>query len=154
MTRLSDSYCIVGPGPFKGRQEGYRQTTQYALEDSARYYRTRAKAALRISADEAEAPNAKAAILEAALVVLLEDGVPLNVPAPPRLAGPVVHTCDFPGCGAPAGNGFGELWSCAEHRDQVEVTWLAAVAERERRAAEILNKEPSTSLAGVPGFLI
>jgi len=154
MPRLSGSYLIVGPGPFTPRQEAYRDTTQYSLEDCARYYRAQAKQASRISADEAEAPTIKAAVLEAALVVLLEDGVPLAVALPrPKLV-PVEHSCDFPGCGAPAGHGFGALWSCSEHQAAVEATWLAAKSEQERRAAEIMNKAPDTSLAGVPGFLI
>lgn len=157
MTRLASSYCIVGPGPFAPRQEAFRQTVQYSLEDSAAFYRAQAKQAARVSADEAEAPNTKAAILEAALVVLLEDGVPLAVTLPQPKAAPPEHTCDFPACGAPASNAFGMrdevlLWACQEHARQVEATWLAARAEKERRAREILETA-STSMAGVPGYL-
>lgn len=35
----------------------------------------------------------------------------------------LVTTCET--CGKPANFGFGGLWACAEHRQQIEAQWVA-----------------------------
>ena len=43
----------------------------------------------------------------------------------------LIATCET--CGATANYGFGGLWACAEHRQQIEAQW---VADGMRKSAE------------------
>jgi len=38
-------------------------------------------------------------------------------------AGRLIATCDK--CGAMAHWGFGRMWACAAHRDEIEAEWVA-----------------------------
>jgi hypothetical protein len=162
MARLADSYSAFGSRPLPPVQAVQVEVALYVLEDTAKDLRAEAKRRARVHSDEAEGPEAQAAILDRAAAVLRGDDATLPASAVPA---PAAHTCDYDGCGAPASNGFGigagpQSWACNVHAAQIEQAWKDihaawVCAEQARRlAAEEKLREPSTDMSGVGGRLI